>query len=176
MARGRAEGYGGGIYCLQPRTSRWAKGYPETPGICPETLGNPNFQPVNSHPDTPGKEIRSIRPYTRSIRVRQGKTSIFALLNCFVAHKCLSRFSWALVSNQSPWIKSLLIVRHSYTQILNIKSNLLSTRTSPFHFLFKESYVITWFTYKNSSPAHMLDYTIKCTCVLSLITKTHLGA
>ena len=84
--RGGLKGYGGGIYSLQPRTSRWAKGYPETPG-------NPNFQPVNSHPDTPGKGIRSIRPYTRSIRVRQGKTLIFALLNYFVAHKCLSRFS-----------------------------------------------------------------------------------
>ena len=114
------KGYGGGIYSLQPRTSRWAKGYPETPG-------NPNYQPENSHSDTPGKGIRSIRPYTWSIRVWQGKTSIFALLNCFVAHKYLSRFSWALVSSQHLWIKSLLIVRRPYTQISKIKSNFMST-------------------------------------------------
>ena len=172
MARGRAEGYGGGIYSLQPRTSRWVKGYPETPGICLETPDNPNFQPVNSHPDTPGNGVRSIRPYTRSIRVRQGKTSIFALLNCFVAHKCLSRFSWALVSSQHLWIKSLLIVRRSYTQNSNIKSNSMSILWTPlFHFLFEGSYIVTWFTYTNSPPAHTLNYTIKCTCVLSLTPK-----
>ena len=91
--RGGLKGYGGGIYSLQPRTSRWAKGYPQTPSICPETLGNPKFQPVNNDPDTPGNGVRSIRPYTRSIRVRQGKTLIFALLSCFVAHKYLSRLS-----------------------------------------------------------------------------------
>ena len=51
------------------------------------------------------------------------ETSIFALLNCFVAHKYLSRFSWALVSSQHLWIKSLLIVRRPYTQISKIKSN-----------------------------------------------------
>jgi len=45
----------------------------------------------------------------------------------FVAHKCLSRFSWALVSSQHLWIKSLLIVRSPYTQISNIKSNIMST-------------------------------------------------
>ena len=39
----------------------------------------------------------------------------------FVAHKCLSRFSWALVSNQSSWIKSLLIVQRSYTQKFKYK-------------------------------------------------------
>ena len=122
-----AEGGEGVFIPLSPENSRWAKGYPETPGICPETPGKPSFRPGNSHPDTPGKGIRSIRPYTRSIRVRQGKTLIFALLNYFVAHKCLSRFSWALVSSQHIWIKSLLIVRRSYTQISNIKSNLLST-------------------------------------------------
>src|SRR6185295_16635419 len=40
----------------------------------------------------------------------RGKTPVFAPLSCFVAHKCLSRFSCALVSNQNPSIKSLLIV------------------------------------------------------------------
>ena len=54
------------------------------------------------------------------------ETSIFALLNCFVAHKYLSRFSWALVSSQHLWIKSLLIVRRPYTQISKIKSNFMS--------------------------------------------------
>ena len=44
----------------------------------------------------------------------------------FVAHKCLSRFSWAQDLNRNPWIKSLLIVRRPYTQISNIKSNSLS--------------------------------------------------
>ena len=61
---------------LSPKNSRWAKGYPETPGISPETPGKPDFQPGNSHPDTPGNGIRSIR-------VRQGKNSGFALLSCF---------------------------------------------------------------------------------------------
>ena len=88
-----AEGGEGVFIPLSPKNSRWAKGYPETPGISPETPGKPDFQPVNSHRDTPGKEIRSIRLYTRSIRVRQGKTLIFALLSCFVAHKYLSRLS-----------------------------------------------------------------------------------
>ena len=54
------------------------------------------------------------------------ETLIFALLNCFVAHKYLSRFSWALVSSQHLWIKSLLIVRRPYTQISKIKSNFMS--------------------------------------------------
>jgi len=105
------------------------------------------------------------------------ETSIFALLNCFVAHKYLSRFSWALVSSQHLWIKSLLIVRRPYTQISKIKSNSMSMLEHRlFHFLFEGPYVITWFTYTYSSPAHMLNYTIKYTCVLSLFTKTHLGA
>ena len=102
----------------------------------------------------------------------RGKTPVFAPLSCFVAHKCLSRFSWALVSNQSPWIKSLLIVRRSYTQNSNIKSNSMSILWTPlFHFLFEGSYIVTWFTYTNSPPAHTLNYTIKCTCVLSLTPK-----
>ena len=113
------KGYGGGIYSLQPKNSRWAKGYPETPG-------NTDFSARKQHPDTPGNGVRSIRPYTRSIRVRQGKTSVFALLSCFVAHKCLYRFSWAQDLNLNPWTKSLLIVRRSYTQISNLKSNFLS--------------------------------------------------
>ena len=105
------------------------------------------------------------------------ETSIFALLNCFVAHKYLSRFSWALVSSQHLWIKSLLIVRRPYTQISKIKSNSMSMLEHRlFHFLFEEPYAITWFTYTYSSPAHMLNYIIKYTCVLSLFTKTHLGA
>ena len=114
-----AEGVGGGIYTLQPQKSRWTKGYPETPG-------NPDFSARKQHPDTPGNEVRSIRPYTRSIRVRQGKTSVFALLSCFMPHKCLYRFSWAQDLNRNPWTKSLLIVRHSYTQISNSKSNFSS--------------------------------------------------
>ena len=48
------------------------------------------------------------------------------LLICFVAHKCLYRFSWAQDPNRNPWTKSLLIVRRSYTQISNSKSNFLS--------------------------------------------------
>ena len=80
------KGYRRGIYTPQLENSCWAKGYPETPR-------KPKFQPGNSHPDTPGKGVRSIRPYTRSIRVRQGKTSVFALLSCFVAHNYSSRFS-----------------------------------------------------------------------------------
>ena len=105
------------------------------------------------------------------------ETSIFALLNCFVAHKYLSRFSWALVSSQHLWIKSLLIVWRPYTQISKIKSNSMSMLEHRlFHFLFEGPYAITWFTYTYSSPAHMLNYTIKYTCVLSLFTKTHLGA
>ena len=29
------------------KKSRWVKGYPETPGIYPETPGNPSFQTLN---------------------------------------------------------------------------------------------------------------------------------
>ena len=77
------KGYGGGIYSLRPRNSRWAKGYPETPGICPETPGNSSFSARKQHPDTPGNGVRSIRPYTRSIRVRQGKTSVYGSFELF---------------------------------------------------------------------------------------------
>ena len=77
------KGYGGGIYSLQPKNSHWAKGYPETSGIYPETPGNPNFSAREQHPDTPGKGVRSIWPYTRSIRVRQDESSSFALLSIF---------------------------------------------------------------------------------------------
>ena len=96
------KGYGGGIYSLQPKNSRWTKGYPETPGIYPETPGNPRFSDREQLPDTPGNGVRSIRPYTRSIRVRQGKTSIFALLSCFVTHKCLYRFSLSTRFKSKP--------------------------------------------------------------------------
>ena len=88
-----AEGGEGVFIPLSPKNSCWAKGYPETPGISPETPGKPDFQPGNSHSDTPGNGIRSIQPYTWSIRVRQGKNFGLALLSCFVAHNCLSRFS-----------------------------------------------------------------------------------
>ena len=83
MAREVAEGYGGVFIPLSPEYSHWVKGYPETPGISPETPGKPDFQPGNSHPDTTGNGIRSIRPYTRSIRVRQDKNLCFALLSVF---------------------------------------------------------------------------------------------
>ena len=70
------KGYGGGIYSFQPKNSRWAKGYSETPG-------NPDFLARKQHPDTPGNGVRSIRPYTRSIRVRQGKTSVYGSFEVF---------------------------------------------------------------------------------------------
>jgi len=95
----------------------------------------------------------------------------------FVAHEYISRFSWALVLNQSLWIKSLLIVRRSYTQFSKLKSSFLSTLEHRlFISFFEGSHVITWFTYTNLLPAHMLNHMIKYTCVLSLLTKTHLGA
>ena len=48
------------------------------------------------------------------------------LLSYFVTHKWLYRFSWVQDLNRNPWTKSLLIVRRSYTQISNLKSNFLS--------------------------------------------------
>ena len=80
------KGYRRGIYTPQLENNCWAKGYPETPG-------KPSFRPGSSNPDTPDNGVRSIRPHTWSIRVRQGKTLVLALLNCFVAHNYLSRFS-----------------------------------------------------------------------------------
>ena len=87
------------------------------------TLG---FQSVNSSRTLRAKGSGVSGPIPGVSGYCRGKTLVFAPLSCFVAHKCLSRFSWALVSNQSPWIKSLLIVRRSYTQISNSKSNFLS--------------------------------------------------
>ena len=58
------------------KNSRWANSYPETPG-------NPNFSAREQHPDTLGKGVRSILPYTRSIQVRQDEGSCFALLSVF---------------------------------------------------------------------------------------------
>ena len=78
-----AEGVWRGIYTPQPKNSRWAKGYPETPGICLETPGKPSFRSGSNNPDTPGNGVRSIRPYTRRIRVRQDNFSRFALLSVF---------------------------------------------------------------------------------------------
>ena len=44
---------------------------------------NPNFSAREQHPDTLGKGVRSIQPYTRSIQVRQDENSCFALLSVF---------------------------------------------------------------------------------------------
>ena len=69
----------------------------------------------------------------------------------FVAHRCLSRFSWAQDLNRNPWIKSLLIVRRPYTQISKIKSNsigMLEHRL--FHFLFLRGH-----TPSLDSPIHI---------------------
>ena len=118
---------GGSIYTPWPKNSHWANSYPETPGIYSETPGNPNFSAREQHPDTPGKGVRSIRPYTRSIRVMHDESSFLLFWVYFVAHRCLSRFSWAQDLNRNPWIKSLLIVRRPYTQNSNIKSNIMST-------------------------------------------------
>jgi len=118
---------GGSIYTPWPKNSRWANSYPETPGICPETPGNPNFSAREQHPDTPGKGVRSIRPCTREYPgLGRMKTHVLLFWVYFVALRCLSRFSWAQDLNRNPWIKSLLIVRCPYTQISNIKSNSLS--------------------------------------------------
>ena len=116
---------GESIYTPWPKNSRWANSYPETPGICPETPGNPNFQPVNSTWTLRAKGSGVSGPIP-GVSGLGRETSIFALLNCFVAHKYLFRFSWALVSSQHLWIKSLLIVRRPYTQISKIKSNSMS--------------------------------------------------
>jgi len=88
---------GGNIYTPWPKNSRWANSYPETPGICPETPGNPNFSAREQHPDTPGKGVRSIRPCTRSIRVRQDENSCFALLSVFCGSQM---FVWVLLSTR----------------------------------------------------------------------------
>ena len=66
-----------GVFIVfSPKNSRWAKGYPETPGICPETTGNPRFSDYEQSPDTPGNGVWSIR-------VRQGKTSVFGSFELF---------------------------------------------------------------------------------------------
>ena len=41
------------------------------------------FSAQKQHPDTPGNGVRSIRPYTRSIRVRQGETSVYGSFELF---------------------------------------------------------------------------------------------
>ena len=64
------------------------------------------------YPEYPGKAGKNLR--------------FMAPLSCFVAHKCLYWFSWAQDLNPNPWTKSLLIVRRSYTQISNSKTNFLS--------------------------------------------------
>ena len=88
------KGYGGGIYSLQPKNSRWANGYPETPGICPETPGNTDFfspETAPGHSGQWGPEYPALYPEY------PGKAGInfqfMALLSCFVAHKCLYGFS-----------------------------------------------------------------------------------
>ena len=160
------EGGEGVFIPLDPKNSRWANSYPETPG-------NPNFQPVNSTRTLRVKGSGVSGPIPGVSGLGRMKTHVLLFWVYIVAHKCLSRFSWAQDLNQNPWIKSLLIVRRTYTQISNIKSNSMSILWTPlFHFLFEGSYILTWFTYTNSPPAHTLNYTIKCTCVLSLTPKT----
>ena len=84
------------------------------------------FQPENS--------TRTLRAKGSGVSgLGRMKTHVLLFWVYFVAHKCLSRFSWAQDLNRNLWIKSLLIVRRPYTQISNIKSNIMST---PKHRLF----------------------------------------
>ena len=117
---------GGSIYTPWPKNSSWANSYPETPGICPETPGNPNFQPVNSTRTLRAKGSGVSGPIPGVSGLGRMKTQVLLFWVYFVALRCLSRFSWAQDLNRNPWIKSLLIVRRPYTQISNIKSNSLS--------------------------------------------------
>ena len=74
-------GYGGSIYSLQPKNSRWAKGYPETPGICPETPGNPDFQPGNSTQTLRAMGSGVSGPIPGVSGYGRGKTPVFAPLS-----------------------------------------------------------------------------------------------
>ena len=127
---GKSEWTEGGEGVFIPLDPKIAVGWtvtPETPGICPETPGNPNFQPVNSTRTLRAKGSGVSGPIPGVSGLGRMKTHVLLFWVYFVAHRCLSRFSWAQDLNRNPWIKSLLIVRRPYTQISNIKSNIMST-------------------------------------------------
>ena len=84
------------------------------------------FQPVNSTQTLRAKGSGVSGPIPRVSGLGRMKTHVLLFWVYFVALRCLSRFSWAQDLNRNPWIQSLLIVRHPYTQISNIKSNSLS--------------------------------------------------
>ena len=88
FARVMAEGVWRGIYTSPPENQLLGQGYPETPGISPETPDQQHFLHQSRHPETPGNRVRSIRPYTRSIRVWQDTKSGFVLLSgVYGSHK-----------------------------------------------------------------------------------------
>ena len=85
------------------------------------------FRPENSTRTLRAKGSGVSGPIPGVSGLGRMKTHVLLFWVYFVAHRCLSRFSWAQDLNRNPWIKSLLIVRRPYTQISNIKSNIMST-------------------------------------------------
>ena len=86
-----------------------------------------NFQPENSTRTLRAKGSGVSGPIPGVSGLARMNTHVLLFWVYFVAHRCLSRFSWAQDLNRNPWIKSLLIVRRPYTQNSNIKSNIMST-------------------------------------------------
>ena len=110
-----------------PRKLPLGKGYPEISGICPKTLGKPSFLTESLIRRLRASRFGESGPIPGESGLGRIKSLVLLFWVIFVSHKCWSKFPWALDLNQNPWTKSLLIVRRSYTQISNIKSNLLST-------------------------------------------------
>ena len=127
VARERGwRGRRGYIYSSTPKEPL-GEGVPGDSGYMPGDSGQPwlfSSETAPGHSGQWGPEYPALYPEY------PGKTGInfqfMVLLSCFVDHKYLYRFSWAQDPNRNPWTKSLLIVRRSYTQISNSKSNFLS--------------------------------------------------
>ena len=105
------------------------------------------------------------------------KTQVLFFWVVSMVHICFSRFSWAHVLDQNLWTKSLLIVRRSYTQISNIKSNFVSMLEHRLFIPFSRGHASSFDLPVQPHHLHTCLITLLNVHVfLSFITKTHLGA
>ena len=150
MARERTEGVEGVFIPLDPKIAVGRTVTRRLRVYARRLRATLTFRPENSTRTLRAKGSGVSGPIPGVSGLGRMKAHVLLFWVYFVAHRCLSRFSWAQDLNRNPWIKSLLIVRRPYTQNSNIKSNIMSTLKHRLFIFFLEGH-----TSSLDSPIHI---------------------
>jgi len=144
LARVLAERVWRDIYTSPPEKEPLGSGLPGDSGYKPGNSGTARFHTLKHgirRLRATGSGVSGAKPGVSGFGRTQSQVLFFWVVP--MVRTSFSRFTWAQVLDQNLWTKSILIVRCSYTQISNIKTNFLSILEQRLFIPFSRGHVST---------------------------------